>query len=94
MRLSRSRQGSVIGSHWRLVWQKKPKVCKPKRRKYSPAPPGPLTDGPLSPTRRAVGLDAYPGRLFPAKVSRATVAAWEETIRRPVSARRSIVCPR
>ena len=36
---------------------------------------GPLTDGPLSPTRRAVGLDAYPGRLFPAKVSRATVAA-------------------
>lgn len=36
---------------------------------------GPLTDGPLSPDRRTVGLDAYPRRLFPAKVSRATVAA-------------------
>lgn len=36
---------------------------------------GPLTSGPLSPTRRTVGLDAYPRRLFPAGVSRATVAA-------------------
>jgi uncharacterized protein len=36
---------------------------------------GPLTDGPLSPDRRTVGLDAYPRRPFPAKVSRATVAA-------------------
>jgi uncharacterized protein len=36
---------------------------------------GPLSDGPLSPTRRTVGLDAYRRRLFPAKVSRATVAA-------------------
>jgi uncharacterized protein len=36
---------------------------------------GPLTNGPLSPSRRTVGLDAYPGRLFPASVSRATVAA-------------------
>jgi uncharacterized protein len=29
----------------------------------------------LSLRRRTVGLDAYPRRLFPAKVSRATVAA-------------------
>ena len=36
---------------------------------------GPLTSGPLSPDRRTVGLDAYPRRLFPASVSRATVAA-------------------
>jgi uncharacterized protein len=36
---------------------------------------GPLTGGPLSPARRTVGLDAYPRRLFPASVSRATVAA-------------------
>ena len=36
---------------------------------------GPLADGPVSPTRRTVGLDAAPGRLFPARVSRATVAA-------------------
>ena len=36
---------------------------------------GPLTSGPLSPDRRTVGLDAYPRRLFPARVSRATVAA-------------------
>jgi hypothetical protein len=36
---------------------------------------GPLTNGPLSPDRRTVGLDAYQGRLFPASVSRATVAA-------------------
>ena len=36
---------------------------------------GPLTNGPLSPDRRTVGLDACPGRLWPAGVSRATVAA-------------------
>ena len=36
---------------------------------------GPLTSGPLSPGHRTVGLDAYPGRLFPASISRATVAA-------------------
>jgi uncharacterized protein len=36
---------------------------------------GPLTNGPLSRTRRTVGLGAYPGRIFPAAVSRATVAA-------------------
>ena len=36
---------------------------------------GPLTNGPLSPVRRTVGLDAYRRRLFPASVSRATVAA-------------------
>jgi uncharacterized protein YbjT (DUF2867 family) len=36
---------------------------------------GPLTNGPLSPDRRTVGLEAYPRRLFPAGVSRATVAA-------------------
>jgi uncharacterized protein len=36
---------------------------------------GPLTNSPLSPARRTVGLDDYPRRLFPAKVSRATVAA-------------------
>jgi uncharacterized protein len=36
---------------------------------------GPLTNGPLSPTRRTVGLDTYPRRLFPATVSRATLAA-------------------
>jgi uncharacterized protein len=36
---------------------------------------GPLTNGPLSPARRTVGLDAYPRRVFPAGVSRATVAA-------------------
>jgi uncharacterized protein len=36
---------------------------------------GPLTNGPLSPARRTVGLDVYPRRLFPARVSRATVAA-------------------
>lgn len=37
--------------------------------------PGPLSDGPLSDTRRVVGLDAVPKRFFPARVSRATVAA-------------------
>ena len=36
---------------------------------------GPLSTGPLSPARRTVGLDAAPRRLFPARVSRATVAA-------------------
>jgi len=36
---------------------------------------GPLSDGPVSPGRRTVGLDAVPRRLFPAGVSRATVAA-------------------
>ena len=36
---------------------------------------GPLTGGPLTPARRTVGLDTYPRRLFPARVSRATVAA-------------------
>jgi uncharacterized protein len=36
---------------------------------------GPLGNGPLSPGRRTVGLDAYPGRILPAGVSRATVAA-------------------
>jgi hypothetical protein len=36
---------------------------------------GPLANGPISPARRAVGLDAYPRRLFPASVSRAAVAA-------------------
>jgi uncharacterized protein YbjT (DUF2867 family) len=36
---------------------------------------GPLTNGPLSATRRTVGLDTYPRRLFPASLSRATVAA-------------------
>ena len=36
---------------------------------------GPLSNGPLSPTRRTVGLDGVPKRFFPARVSRATVAA-------------------
>ncbi len=36
---------------------------------------GPLGNGPLSPSRRTVGLGAYPRRVFPAGVSRATVAA-------------------
>jgi hypothetical protein len=36
---------------------------------------GPLSDGPVSPARRTVGLDAVPRRFFPAGVSRATVAA-------------------
>jgi hypothetical protein len=36
---------------------------------------GPLTNGPLSPARRTAGLDTYPRRPFPARVSRATVAA-------------------
>jgi hypothetical protein len=36
---------------------------------------GPLSDGPLGPARRTVPLDSAPRRLFPARVSRATVAA-------------------
>jgi len=36
---------------------------------------GPLSSGPLSPDRRVVGLDSVPHRVFPARVSRATVAA-------------------
>ncbi|WP_305787224.1 NAD(P)-dependent oxidoreductase [Symbioplanes lichenis] len=36
---------------------------------------GPLTNGPLSDTPRTAELDAAPRRLFPARVSRATVAA-------------------
>jgi uncharacterized protein len=36
---------------------------------------GPLTDGAQSRARRTVGLDAVPRRWFPARVSRATVAA-------------------
>lgn len=36
---------------------------------------GPMSDGPLSPDRRTVGLDQAPKRLFPARVSRRTVAA-------------------
>ena len=36
---------------------------------------GPLSNEALSATRRTVGLDAAPRRFFPARVSRATVAA-------------------
>ncbi len=36
---------------------------------------GPMSDGALSPKRRTVSLDAVPHRVFPARVSRATVAA-------------------
>lgn len=36
---------------------------------------GPLSDGPLSPDRRTVGIADAPHRFFPARVSRATVAA-------------------
>ncbi len=36
---------------------------------------GPLTTGPLSASARTVSLDAVPRRLFPARISRATVAA-------------------
>ncbi|MDT8913390.1 NAD(P)H-binding protein [Amycolatopsis sp. PS_44_ISF1] len=36
---------------------------------------GPLSTGPLSAGRRTVGLDDVPKRLFPARISRATVAA-------------------
>jgi myo-inositol-1(or 4)-monophosphatase len=44
---------------------------------YEPVLPGVAAgaNGPVSPTRRTVGLDASPRRLFPARVSRATVAA-------------------
>ena len=36
---------------------------------------GPLSNGPLSPARRTLDLPGAPRRLFPARVSRATVAA-------------------
>lgn len=36
---------------------------------------GPLSSGAVSPTRRTVGIDGVPRRFFPARVSRATVAA-------------------
>jgi hypothetical protein len=36
---------------------------------------GPLSNGPLSDTRRIVGLEDAPKRFFPARVARATVAA-------------------
>ncbi len=36
---------------------------------------GPLSMAPVSPRRRTVGLEGAPARLFPASVSRATVAA-------------------
>ena len=36
---------------------------------------GPLSNGELSPTRRTVPLESAPRRFFPARVSRATVAA-------------------
>lgn len=36
---------------------------------------GPLSNGTVSPTRRTVGIDGAPRRFFPARVSRATVAA-------------------
>jgi hypothetical protein len=36
---------------------------------------GPLSGAPLSPSRRTVGLEEVPRRLFPASVGRATVAA-------------------
>jgi hypothetical protein len=36
---------------------------------------GPMSDGPLSPARRTVALDEAPRRIFPARVSRASVAA-------------------
>jgi len=36
---------------------------------------GPLSSGPLSVARRTVGLGEAPRRLFPVRVSRATVAA-------------------
>ncbi|MFI5932003.1 NAD(P)-dependent oxidoreductase [Actinoplanes sp. NPDC051494] len=36
---------------------------------------GQLSNGPVSTTRRTVGLDRAPKRFFPARVSRATVAA-------------------
>ena len=36
---------------------------------------GPLSNGPISPDRRRTGVDDAPKRFFPARVSRATVAA-------------------
>jgi uncharacterized protein len=36
---------------------------------------GPLSDGPLSEGRRSLALEQVPRRIFPARVSRATVAA-------------------
>lgn len=36
---------------------------------------GPMSDGPLSATRRTVGLRDVPRRAFPARISRATIAA-------------------
>jgi hypothetical protein len=36
---------------------------------------GPLSSGPISPKRRTVSLSSAPRRVFPARVSRATVAA-------------------
>lgn len=36
---------------------------------------GPLSNGPLSSTRRTVSLDAVPRRIFPARISRATLSA-------------------
>ena len=36
---------------------------------------GPLSNGPVSATRRTVGLAEVPRRIFPRRVSRATVAA-------------------
>ena len=36
---------------------------------------GPLSNGPVSPTRRTVAIAQAPRRFFPARVSRATVAA-------------------
>lgn len=36
---------------------------------------GPISNGPLSPTRRTVSLDQLPRRIFPASVSRATLVA-------------------
>ena len=36
---------------------------------------GPMKDGPVSPTLRTVGLDNVPRRLFPARISHASVAA-------------------
>lgn len=36
---------------------------------------GPLTNGPLSESRRTLELNAAPRRVFPARISRATVAA-------------------
>lgn len=36
---------------------------------------GPLSAGPVSSTRRTLGLGDVPKRLFPARISRATVAA-------------------